>query len=99
MGIIRAAIDSIGGTLSDQWLEVIEPPETLTGSVVFAPGQKVRQNSSRNNNTKGSDNLVSNGSLIHVWPGMMMIIVDGGKVVAASCEEGYFQVSDTAAPS
>lgn len=99
MGIIRAAIDSIGGTLSDQWLEVIEPPATLTGSVVFAPGQKVRQNSSRNNNTKGSDNLVSNGSLIHVWPGMMMIIVDGGKVVAASCEEGYFQVSDTAAPS
>lgn len=99
MGIIKAAIDSIGGALGDQWLEVIEPPESLTGSVVFAPGQKVRQNSSRNNNKKGSDNLVSNGSLIHVWPGMMMIIVDGGKVVAASCEEGYFQVSDSAAPS
>ncbi len=99
MGIIKAAIDSVGGALGDQWLEVIEPPSTLTGSVVFAPGQKVRQNSSRNNNTRGSDNLVSNGSLIHVWPGMMMIIVDGGKVIAASCEEGYFQVSDSTAPS
>ena len=36
MGIIRAAIDSIGGGLADSWLEVIEPSE-MDMRTVFAP--------------------------------------------------------------
>lgn len=99
MGIIKAAKNALGGALADQWLEVIEPPETMGKTVVFAPGQKVRQNSDRNSNVRGSDNTVSNGSIIQVYPGLMMILVDGGKVIAASCEEGYYQVSDSTSPS
>lgn len=99
MGIIKAAINSIGGNLGDQYLESIQPPSTLTETVVFAPGVRTRANDSRNTNVNGTSNLVSNGSLIHVWPGTMMIVVDGGKIVGASCEPGYFTVSDTTAPS
>ncbi len=99
MGIIKAAINSIGGNLGDQYLEALQPPETLTDTVVFAPGVRVRPNDSRNTNLKGTSNLVSNGSLIHVWPGTMMIVVDGGRIVGGSCEPGYFTVSDTTAPS
>lgn len=99
MGIIRAAIDSIGGNLGDQYLEAVRPPESLTGTVVFAPGVRVRADSPRNNNINNSSNLVNNGSIIHVWPGTMMILVDGGKIIAASCEPGYVQVSDSTAPS
>lgn len=99
MGIIKAAIGAVGGSLADQWLEVIEPPENMSNTVVFAAGQKVARNSSRNSNRKGSDNNVSNGSIIHVWPGMMMLLVDGGKIISASCEEGYYEVKDSASPS
>ena len=54
MGIIRAAIDSIGGGLADSWLEVIEPSE-MDMRTVFAPGVSVPQgrNDKRNSNTKG----------------------------------------------
>ena len=99
MGIIRAAINAATGDLADQYAEAIQPPTTLTETVVFAPGVKVRPNDPRNTNTNGSNNIVNNGSLIHVWPGLMMIIVDGGKIVAASCEPGYFEVSNSTAPS
>lgn len=53
MGIIRAAIDSIGGGLADSWLEVIEPSE-MDMRTVFAPGVSVPQgrNDKRNSNTR-----------------------------------------------
>ena len=98
MGIIRAAINSVGGAFADQYGEIIEPPENMSNNIVFAAGQKVRANDRRNTN-KGTDNVVSNGSLIHVWPNSMMLLVDGGRVIAASCEEGYYQVSDSTSPS
>lgn len=99
MGIIKAAINAAKGDLADQYAEAIQPPETLSKTVVFAPGVKVRPGDPRNTNTNGTNNIVNNGSLIHVWPGLMMIIVDGGKIVAASCEPGYFEVSNSTAPS
>ena len=98
MGIIRAAINSVGGAFADQYGEVIEPPENMSNNIVFAAGQKARANDRRNTN-HGTDNVVSNGSIIHVWPNSMMLLVDGGRVIAASCEEGYYQVSDSTSPS
>ena len=99
MGIIKVLADSVKGGLADQWLESIEPPASMGNTVAFAPGVKVRRNDSRNSNVKGSDNTVNDGSLIHVYPNTMMILVDGGKIIAASCEEGYYQVSNTTMPS
>lgn len=94
MGIIKAITNAVGGSLADQWLEVIEPGD-MGDQTVFASGRKVR----RGENTKGTDNTVSNGSVIHVYPNQFMMLVDGGKVVDYTAEEGYYTVKDSALPS
>lgn len=94
MGIIRAAVKSVKGTLADQWLEVIEAAD-MGDDVVFCEGVKTR----KGENVRGSDNVVSNGSVIHVYNNQFMLLVDGGKVVDYTAEEGYYQVDTTAQPS
>lgn len=100
MGIIRAAIDAVSGGLADSWLEVIEP-SNMDMRTVFAPGVAVAQgrNDKRNNNTKGTSNTVSNGSIIHVYEHQMMILVDGGAIVDYTAEPGYFKVDNSSMPS
>ncbi len=97
MGIIRAAINAVTGGLADTWLEVIEP-SPMGEHTVFAPGQLVSQNG-KSQNKKGSSNIVSNGSIIHVYDKQMMILVDGGKIVDYTAEPGYFKVDNSSMPS
>lgn len=94
MGIIKAAVQAIGGNLADQWLEVIEA-DSMGGNTVFTSGVKIR----KGQNTKGTDNTVSNGSVIHVYPEQFMILVDGGKIVDYTAEAGYYTVKDSSLPS
>lgn len=100
MGLIKTAIDALGGGLADTWLEVIEPSE-MNMRTVFAPGVSVAQgrNDRRNNNVKGTSNTVSNGSIIHVYEHQMMILVDGGAIVDYTAEPGYFKVDNSSLPS
>lgn len=98
MGIIKAIASAVGGSLADQWLEVIEP-EGMSDTTVFTSGTKVRKDDRRNSNVKGTDNTVSNGSVIHVYPGQFMMVLDGGKVVDFTAEEGYFTVDNSSLPS
>ena len=98
MGIIKAITSAVGGSLADQWLEVIEPYE-MSDSTVFTTGVPVRRNDRRNHNNKGTANTVSDGSVIHVYPNQFMILTDGGKIVDYTAEEGYYTVSNTTAPS
>lgn len=97
MGIIRAAINAVTGGLADTWLEVIEP-SPMGNNTVIAPGQLVSQNG-KSQNKKGSSNIVSNGSIIHVYDNQMMILVDGGKIVDYTAEPGYFKVDNSSMPS
>jgi membrane protease subunit (stomatin/prohibitin family) len=94
MGIIKAAVSAIGGALADQWLEVMEPGN-MGDQTVFTSGVKIRKGS----NVKGTENVVSDGSVIHVYPNQFMMIVDGGKVVDYTAEEGYYTVKNSSAPS
>lgn len=98
MGIIKAAINAVGGGLADQWLEVLEP-SPMKDTTVFAPGQSVSTNDKRATNKKGTGNTVSNGSLIHVYDNQMMILTDGGKVVDYTAEPGYYKVENSSLPS
>lgn len=98
MGIIRAVTGAVGGALADQWLEVIEPG-AMSDTTVFVSGVPVRKNERRGSNRKGTANTVSDGSVIHVYPNQFMMLVDGGKVVDYSAEEGYFTVSNSSMPS
>lgn len=97
MGIIRAITNAVGGGLADQWLEVIEPDQ-MSDHTVFAAGVQMRRGE-RNANTKKTSAIVSNGSVIHVCPNQFMILVDGGRIVDYTAEEGYYTVNNSAEPS
>ncbi len=98
MGIIKATFNAIGGGFGDQWLEVIEAVD-MTDSTLFLKGEKVRANDRRNTNKRGTEDVISNGSIIHVYPNQFMILVDGGKIVDFTAEEGYYKVDDSSSPS
>ncbi|HHT24943.1 MAG TPA: SPFH domain-containing protein [Clostridiaceae bacterium] len=96
MGLIKAIAGAIGGTLADQWKEFFYC-ESLENDVLVRKGQKVIGN--RSSNTKGSDNIISNGSGIVVADGQCMIIVDQGKVVDVCAEPGEYTYDTSSEPS
>ncbi len=98
MGIIKAFFGSVGGGLADQWEEVIEAGE-MSDTTVFTKGVKVRKNDRRGSNKKGTEDVISNGSIIHVYDNQFMLLVDGGKVVDFTAEPGYYKVDNSSAPS
>ena len=97
MGIIKAFFDSVGGNLADQWLEVYEANE-MSDTTVFTTGVAVRTGK-RNSNKRGSEDYISDGSIIHVYDNQFMLLVDGGKVVDYTAEPGYYKVDSGSAPS
>ncbi|MEY8458045.1 SPFH domain-containing protein [Lactococcus ileimucosae] len=98
MGIIKAATSSLGGTLADQWLEVIEP-EDMSDQTVMTKGVMVRKDDKRGSNRRGTSDVITDGSVVHVYPNMMMLLVDGGKIIDYTAEEGYYTVKNDTAPS
>lgn len=98
MGIIKAFFNAVGGSLGDSWLEVLEA-DNMSDTTVFTKGVKVRRGDKRNNNKKGTDDVISNGSIIHVYPNQFMMLVDGGRIVDYTAEEGYYKVDNSSAPS
>ena len=80
MGLIKAALGSAGGVLADQWKEYFYC-DSMAANVLVTKGKK--RTSSRNSNTKGSDNIISNGSVIAVNEGQCMMIVEQGKIVSS----------------
>ena len=96
MGLIKAALGSEGGVLADQWKEYFYC-DSMAANVLVTKGKK--RTSSRNSNTKGSDNIISNGSVIAVADGQCMIIVDQGKVTELCAEPGEFVYDSSTEPS
>lgn len=96
MGLIKAGLGAIGGTLADQWKEYFYC-EALPKDVLMRKGEK--RVSGRSTNTKGSDNIISNGSGIAVADGQCMIIVEQGKIVEVCAEPGEFTYDSSSEPS
>ena len=96
MGLIKAGIGALGGVLADQWKEFFYC-EALSKDILMTKGQK--RVGSRSSNTKGSDNIISNGSVIAVADGQCMIIVEQGKVVEVCAEPGEFIFDTSTEPS
>ena len=97
MGIVKAFFGAMSGNLADQWLEVIEADE-MSDTTVFTKGVKVRTDK-RSSNKRATEDVISNGSIIHVYPGQFMMLVEGGKIIDFTAEEGYYKVDNSAAPS
>ena len=87
MGIIKAAVNAVGGAVSDQWLRAIEP-DGMDDQTVFVKGV----------NPEGKD-VIANGSVIHVYDNQFMLLVDGGKIIDYTAEPGYFKVDNSSMPS
>lgn len=98
MGLIKAIAGAIGGGLADQWLEVIEA-DNMSDTTVFTSGVKVRKNDKRSSNKKGTEDIISDGSIVHVYDNQFMLLVDGGKVIDYTAEPGYYKVDSKSAPS
>ena len=96
MGLIKAGIGALGGTLADQWEEFFYC-ESIPKEVLVKKGQK--RVSGRSSNTKGNDNIISNGSGIAVADGQCMIIVEQGKIVEFCAEPGEFTWDNSTEPS
>ena len=96
MGLIKAGIGAVGGVLADQWKEFFYC-EALPSDVLVRKGSK--RVSGRSSNTKGSDNIISNGSGIAVADGQCMIIVEQGKIVEVCAEPGEFTYDTSTEPS
>ncbi len=97
MGIIRAAAGAVGGTLADSWLEYITAGD-MGASTVMTKGVQVTRGR-RGSNRKGTPGIISNGSRIEVGPNQMMILVDSGRIVDYTAEEGCYEVYLSSSPS
>ena len=96
MGLIKAALGSVGGVLADQWREYFYC-DSLEDGVIVTKG--VKRTTRRGSNKKGSDNIISNGSVIAVNEGQCMMIVEQGKVVDFSSEPGEFIWASSTEPT
>lgn len=96
MGLIRAAISAVGGTMADQWKEFFIC-ESLDADVLAVKGQK--RIGSRSTNKKGSDNLITSGSGIAVADGQCALIVEQGKIVEVCAEPGEYTYDASTEPT
>ena len=91
MGLIRAAMGAAGGVMADQWKEYFYC-EAMPADLLATRGWK--RQSRRSANTKGNDNIISNGSIVAVADGQCAMIVEQGKVVDMCAEPGEYTYDD-----
>ena len=96
MGLIKAAMGAAGGVLADQWKEFFYC-DAIPENVLAVKGRK--KTGKRSSNTKGDDNVISNGSVIAVADGQCMLIVDQGKIVDMCAAAGEYTYDMSSEPS
>ncbi|MBQ8359125.1 MAG: SPFH domain-containing protein [Oscillospiraceae bacterium] len=96
MGLIKAALGSISTVLGDQWREYFYC-EAMPETVLVSKGSK--RTSGKSSNTKGSDNIISNGAVIAVNEGQCMMIVEQGQIVEFAAEAGEFTWNSSTEPT
>lgn len=96
MGLIRAAKGAAGGVFGDQWKQYFYC-ESMSSDTLVSKSRK--KTSRRSSNRHGSENIISNGSVIAVNDGQCMIIVEQGKVVDVCAEPGEYVYDSFTEPS
>ena len=91
MGFIKAFAGSLGGSLGDQWLDFLMPPEGLPPTAAVFPAVAKGQNAGRGSNTKGSENIITNGSKIVVPEGYGLLTFQEGQLTGFVAEAGGYE--------
>lgn len=95
MGLIKAAAGAVGGVLAEQWKEYFYC-DSLSNDVLVV---KARKRVNGRGSNKGSDNIITSGSVIAVNEGQCMIIVDQGQIVEFCADAGEFVYDSSTEPS
>lgn len=96
MGLISAATAAGGSVLADQWREYFYC-EAMPFDILATKG--VKRTGKKSSNTKGTDNVISNGSIVAVNDGQFMMIVEQGAVVEFCAEPGEFVWDSSTEPT
>ena len=96
MGLIKAFTSAAGSILADQWKEFFYC-EAIPSNVLMLKGTK--RTGARSSNTKGSDNIITSGSVIAVADGQCMMIVDQGRIAEVCAEPGEFTYDASTEPT
>ncbi len=96
MGLLKAGIGALSGVLADSWRDYFYS-EAFPSEVLAVKARK--RVGDKSSNTKGSDNIITNGSIISVNDGQCALIVDGGKVAEVCAEPGEFVYDSSSQPS
>lgn len=89
MGFIKAFTGALSGTFADQWKDYYKP-STVSSTTAFFPAVPQGQNAGRGENTKGSENVISNGSKILVPTGTALITMQDGAITGMIAEPGGY---------
>lgn len=90
MGLIQAAKGAIGGMLADQWKDFYTVPAGLPATAALFAAVPQGTNAGRGSNTRGSENVISNGSKIVVPEGYGLLLFQDGKVTGFAAEPGGY---------
>ncbi len=91
MGLIQAAVGSIGGMLADQWKDFYTVPEGLPATAALFAAVPRGTNAGRGSNTKGSSNIITNGSKIVVPEGYGLLLFQDGAITGFAAEPGGYE--------
>ncbi|HIY24145.1 MAG TPA: SPFH domain-containing protein [Candidatus Brachybacterium merdigallinarum] len=94
MGFIQAFKGAIGGMLADQWQDFLTVPSGIPQTAALFPAVSQGTNAGRGSNTRGSENIISNGSKILVPQGYGLITVVDGRATGLITEAGGYEFTD-----
>ncbi len=95
MGFIKAFTGALGGTFADEWKDFLKPSPSMSGTVALSQAVKFGEDAGRGSNTKGSENVITNGSKIVVPEGMGLITLQDGAITGFIAEAGGYIYSST----
>ena len=90
MGFIKAFSGAIGGTFADQWKDFIVPRSDVSATAGVFGAERRGTDAGRGANTKGSENIITNGSKIVVPEGTALITMQDGAITGCITEPGGF---------
>ena len=90
MGFIKAFTGALSGTFADEWQDFYMPKSDVPATSAVFPAVTKSQNAGRGENTKGSENIISNGSKIIVPEGTALITMQDGAITGMIAEAGGF---------